>query len=567
MHFCMVYFFLNNSIFAQDEGRITGNFQLMGQYYMDDAKNDAQVPNELVGFNSFANVIYTKGNFSTGIRLESYEPKLLGYPASPLTTYDGTGIGYRYAKYTDDNVTITIGNFYEQFGAGLILRAYEERNLGVDNALDGVSVNYRIHKGITLKGVYGKQRLGFADGTTKGPGIVRGGDVDFSLNDILDSIIESKTRINIGASLVSKYQQDIDPALILPENLATYGGRININRGGLNIYSEYAHKMNDPSADNGFVYKTGQAFLFNSTYSQKGLGITLGMQYIDNMSFRSDRNAGLTDLLINFVPAVPRQHTYNLPATLYPYGTQLNGEVGLTGEIMYTFAKGSSLGGKYGTTISLNTSFVQETDTTNLNDVGEFGRRQGYTTNVFSLKGRTFFRDIHIEVNKKFNKKWKANFMFLNFVYNIEVVQGKIGDPNIGALMGIADINYKISKKHALRTEMQLLFTGNYFMKDANGVFQTFKFDKQIDQGHWATGLIEYTYSPHWFVAIQNQYNFGNNKYNKLHYPLVSFGYIKHATRFMVTAGRQRAGLFCVGGVCREVPASTGVSLTITSSF
>jgi hypothetical protein len=31
--------------------------------------------------------------------------------------------------------------------------------------------------------------------------------------------------------------------------------------------------------------------------------------------------------------------------------------------------------------------------------------------------------------------------------------------------------------------------------------------------------------------------------------------------------GRQREGLLCVGGVCRQVPAASGFMLTITSSF
>jgi hypothetical protein len=31
--------------------------------------------------------------------------------------------------------------------------------------------------------------------------------------------------------------------------------------------------------------------------------------------------------------------------------------------------------------------------------------------------------------------------------------------------------------------------------------------------------------------------------------------------------GKKRAGIFCVGGVCKEVPSSNGFSLTISSSF
>ena len=38
-------------------------------------------------------------------------------------------------------------------------------------------------------------------------------------------------------------------------------------------------------------------------------------------------------------------------------------------------------------------------------------------------------------------------------------------------------------------------------------------------------------------------------------------------TRLMIGWARQRAGLLCVGGVCRFVPASNGVTLTISSRF
>ena len=189
------FLFINQSFAQSNEGSLNGNFQIGGQYYVEDDANEAQVPEQLIGFNSFANIIYTKGKFTSGIRFESYEPSLLGYPASPLTPYEGSGIGYRYATYNDDDISFTVGNFYEQFGSGLIYRTYEERNLGVDNAMDGVRVVYRPTRGVQLKGVYGKQRLGFTNGFTKGPGIVRGFDSEFQLNDILDSIYQSKTRV------------------------------------------------------------------------------------------------------------------------------------------------------------------------------------------------------------------------------------------------------------------------------------------------------------------------------------------------------------------------------------
>ena len=41
-------------------------------------------------------------------------------------------------SWSGDGVGVTIGNFYDQFGSGMIFRAYEERHLGIDNALDGI---------------------------------------------------------------------------------------------------------------------------------------------------------------------------------------------------------------------------------------------------------------------------------------------------------------------------------------------------------------------------------------------------------------------------------------------
>ena len=46
-----------------------------------------------------------------------------------------------------------------------------------------------------------------------------------------------------------------------------------------------------------------------------------------------------------------------------------------------------------------------------------------------------------------------------------------------------------------------------------------------------------------------------------------SVGYTNKANRISLGYGRQRAGIFCVGGVCRTVPASNGLSISITSSF
>ena len=142
-----------------EAGTVTGNVQMLWQSYSEDPAIGAIVPPEKTGFNAFGNLIYTRGDFSAGMRYESYLDPILGYPGR----FRGSGVGYRYASYAKENFEVTLGNFYEQFGSGLLLRAYEERQLGIDNALDGFRLILRPANGVTIKGLIGKQRPKFVE--------------------------------------------------------------------------------------------------------------------------------------------------------------------------------------------------------------------------------------------------------------------------------------------------------------------------------------------------------------------------------------------------------------------
>ena len=522
-----------------NRGQIRGNFQLEGQIYQEDSVIGAEAVPEKYRTNAFLNVMYTNGGFSAGIRYESYLNELLGYPEGYR---NNSGIMYRYISFTKDKLSVTVGSFYEQFGNGLILRTYEERGLGYDNALEGIRVKYRPVKGLTITGITGKQRIFF----DLGPGIVRAVDGDLDVNDVIPQLRESKTRLQIGASFVSRFQTDDNSAFNLPENVATYGGRFNLYRGKINITGEYAYKINDPSVNNDFIYRPGEAVFLQTSYSQKGFGLVLAAKRNEDMSFRSDRNQALQNGLINYLPALTKQHTYNLLATLYPYATQLTGEIALQADLIYKFKKGSTLGGKYGTTVQMNYASANGLDTTNLKD-GDTKRR-GYNSTYLGF-GEVYFKDFNITVQKKINKKFKGSLTYANLVYNQNVIEVKNNKKDVFANVGIADVSYKFNRKASIRSEFQTLFTDQ-------------------DLGNWATALIEFSYAPHWFIAVQDQYNYGNEDADsRVHYYNVSAGYNNGGNRVSASYGRQRAGIFCVGGVCRVVPASNGLYVSITSSF
>jgi hypothetical protein len=63
-------------------------------------------------------------------------------------------------------------------------------------------------------------------------------------------------------------------------------------------------------------------------------------------------------------------------------------------------------------------------------------------------------------------------------------------------------------------------------------------------------------------------YNYGNDiESQQTHYYNLGGTFRKGATRVSLNYGRQRGGLVCVGGVCRFVPESTGISLSLSTAF
>ncbi|MDD2984226.1 MAG: DUF6029 family protein [Crocinitomicaceae bacterium] len=528
-------------------GSITGNIESTFQYLNKDSLIGANQPESKALLNSYANIFYTVGNFKAGIRLESYMPRIQGYP----DRYDGTGLGMRYFGYSNGFVDVTLGNFYEQFGSGLLFRSYEDRALGYDNNMDGMRLIVRPYKGVVLKGVYGSQRLSFQEGkVVKADGIVRGADAEVHLNESLKWMSEKKLDVVLGASFVSKFQKDDNSELILPQNVGSYGGRLALRYGKFTLNAEYARKENDPSEDNNFSYNPGQAALINLGYSQKGLGIILSAKSADNMSLRSDRSKTLQDVLINYLPALNKTHTYNLVATLYPYATQAMGEVAYQAEVLYTFKKDSKLGGKYGMPVNVNfsTAYGPIRHTSGVNPLDSNGIT--YTGRLFDQSSLQYWQDINVNITRKFNKNFSLIFSYFNIRLNNDI--SKVAEDASGIInshIGVIEMNYKINKKHALRAELQGLFT-------------------KKDKGDWATAVLEYTISPNWFFSVMDQYNYGNSVPDqRLHYLIGSFGYVRESSRFMLSYGRQRAGLFCVGGVCRFVPASNGLTFTFTQSF
>ncbi len=555
-----------------ENGKVNGSFQTDGQYYMlDKGIGITDLKDKQFGLNSFGKVNYSNENFMAGIRFEAFMPPMNGFREE----LEGVGLANFFATYSNDFISVTVGDVYDQFGSGLVFRAYEEWSLGFDNSLRGGRVVLRPIKGVTLKGVYGRQRCYWAPYLERDfknsddyRGFVRGVDGEWDFNQSIPSLNESKFRMSLGGSFVSKMQEDKSNVYDIPENVSATAGRINLGYGRVSFSTEYAYKINDPSFINNYIYSEGRALLSSLSYSQKGFGAVLQVKRVDNMSFKSNYEAKENDLDINFIPPINYTHTHSLPS-MYTYSTQPNGEMAAQLQINYTIPKGTFLGGKYGTKLAFNMSQVNDIVRDSVPFGNEMGLNEpgslGYTSKFFAISDHKFFRDINFEVDKKISKDWHLTAQYINLYYDIETIEGHEESPAVKANIGFMDVSYKINKRQSVRLELQGLWE--------NEVHKGYAYDEDNQKdyqkrGDWAAALLEYTISPHWSFSIADKWNYGNpvEEYRD-HYFTGSITYIHEATRIMLSGGRQSEGVVCVGGVCRTVPASSGVSLTVSTSF
>ncbi|MDR2406942.1 MAG: DUF6029 family protein [Bacteroidales bacterium] len=534
--------FLKNS-------RVSGNFQMDAQYYIPDAAMGADTIADKIRANAFANINYTNGGFSAGLRYEFYQFPLIDFEK---INYIGHGIPHYYIGYNHDYFEVTLGSFYEQFGSGLVYRSYENRNLGYDNATYGIRVKGKPCKGIVLTGIWGMQRNLF----TK-EGQIRGIDGDISFSEIFSKLSNNAINLGIGGSFISKFELDNEPDYYFPENVAAFATRLNFGYKDFNLNAEYAYKFNDPMVQlNDLIYKNGEALLLTASYAMKGLGIYLTGLRTDNMDFRTIRTAESNNNIINYIPTITREHTYALPA-MFPYASQAQGQIGFQAQVNYQIKKRSKLGGRYGTDIMVNYSRVhgikQNLVEEAVNAGGNMMGTDGYTSPFFGV-GKLLFEDFNVEISRKFNPVWKLALGYVFLIYNQDVIEGHVGEPNVVSHTAIADLTCQINSKHALRLELQHLYT-----QQNKGIWAS---------RNWLYGQLEYSISPKWFVSILDRWNYGNkDKSKQIHYYSLSGSFVYKTTKVTLSFGKQYEGILCVGGVCRAVPASYGAGLSIVSSF
>lgn len=509
----------------------------------DNAINTGSYDKDIL-FNTYADLNLISKYIDAGVRFEFMKWPMPGYE----NDFKGWGVPHIYAKGRFKGFELTVGDFYEQFGSGFILRTYQERSLGIDNSLRGGRLKVTALPGVRFTALGGVQRR-YWDWETGSK--VYGGDAEIDFQHFIKQLNERGISWTVGASYVLKHESDqdifvpgTDFRLNLPKSVSAFDLRSQWRKGNVSILGEFAWKGQDPSFDNDYTYGKGTAVMLSASYSRSGLSAIVQAKRSENMAFRSQRAMSGTSAFLNNMPAFAYLHTYALPA-LYPYATQAApGEWAFQGSLAYQFKRGTALGGRYGTKVKINASYIRGLDHEAPGELlpGVTAGTDGSSTSFFGM-GQAYYHDVNIQIDKKWSPAVSQTFMYMNQMYNKDVIEGHGGRIKTNAF--VLDTKWRIDRRFTLRNELQYLHT-------------------QQDEGDWLYGLLELSVAPYLMVTVSDMWNVG---VTDTHY--YNFGVTGNygANRLMLSYGRTRAGFNCSGGVCRYVPATRGFQISYAYTF
>lgn len=547
----------------KDWGRVSASLESMNHFYVEDPANDffpltgsnpqfRYLNGSRYASNNYLKVDYYKGRISAGLQLEGYFPATVGYPIAESML----SLSNLYVSWTDRDYSVTVGTFYDQLGSGLLFRSWEDRPLGLNNAVLGARATYSFRDILDVKVFGGVPRMGKVSVGTHNTHVVKtpvfglgltdtvlaAADMGLSLSECLGW---DRVLLSLEGSVLYKYEQMSE--YLLSQGFRTHNtgwsGRVNLDVDGFYFKGEY---VDAGVQDHLSTYaRRANAQLLELGYNAGGLGLSMSARRLFNMNQKiytcSPDGYVVYDYynpsvnVLSYCPALCTQYTYML-ANLLPYTPLTDGEAGGQIDAFYNFRRGTKFGGKRGMKVHANLSAYFS-----LNEKGGFAG------------GQTRMWDFSADVEKQWTKKFKMMLMYSLQDHRRHQIGSVVTDAGLKSdylEVGlshtvVADLLYKWTSKFSTRLELQYLATEGY-------------------QKDWMAALLEVNFAPSWSVYASDMYNHGSTQ---MHYYNAGVSYAWKWIRVAAGYGRYRAGFICSGGVCRPIPAYTGASLTLTASF
>ena len=527
---------------GQDRGELSGNFQTNSQFYQRDNRigaNTIQYRRQKSSTDAWLFLNYKYQGFDAALRFDAFNNSPL---LNPQLAYTHAGIGYWSLKKSIGDLTITAGYFYDQFGSGAAFRAFEDRLIGLDYAVQGVHAKYDISPTWSVRAFTGQQKgILSNDGQTDtrftvSPQVVKGIYTDkfFALEDGLNlSISGGAVNRTLDANTLNLLVSEIN-ALPLAErfqprsNTYVLTGGYTLAWKNFSWSGEYNYKtfeaLRDPFSS--LLYGSDGSVIWTSlSYSTQGLGINAQYKRVDNYQFRSSPNYQLLNGQLTYLPSITRQNVYRLLARYIPVVQNL-GENAFQADVLWSPTKKL--------TLNANFSWVNRPD------------------------GKHLFEEYYLDMLLKFSKDLKVQLGFQSVFYSQAIYQLNPNAPDVRTFTPFTEITYRLTRKQSLRLEAQYLHT-------------------RQDLGSFVNALLEYNFAPHWSVSVGDMVNTDPVRTpgtpqeiistDLVHYYNFFVSYQMRSTRFTLNYLKQVQGVNCTGGICRVEPAFSGLRFGLITNF
>ena len=509
-------------------GSLTGSLESNSIYYLDDEiLGDRQIA---FGSNDYLKLSYYNGPWSAGLQGDIYLPALIGYDdiRNAGATDPTFALSQLFVSYRGEKFEVTAGDFFEQFGSGLIYRSFEDRQLGVNSATQGLRMSMRLTDYLSMKAFAGRPRLAVLGHAGS---FIGGVDLGYDLSGQLGW---QQTLLSFEGSYVARHESltkegsELEFVGNIFENaglssplLHLISGRANFGYGDLSAKAEFVAKTKDLSEAVDFEAHSGMAVLGEVSYAKGKFNMIAQGRMLKNMGTRMSLYDTSLGNALNYIPALTRQHTYML-ANLEPHQVNTHSELAAQADAYYSIR--------------------------NPKDRRNFWRFHANFSIAHNQEfGNLTWMDLNADIERQWNKYWKATFM-----YSLQKRNPNKGfvDMLYTSHIFVADVTHKIDNKNSVRAELQYLYSNDY-------------------EGDWVAALVEYNLSPSWSFFVSDMYNHQRiDTFNeKVNYYSVGASYTYDRVRAQLSYGRNRAGMICSGGVCRYTPAYTGFNLLLSATF
>jgi hypothetical protein len=458
--------------------------------------------------NTYADLQLQSKYVDAGARWEYLKHPMPGFEPD----FAGWGVPHFFLKGHAKNLELTVGDYYEQFGSGFVLRCYEERTLGIDNALRGGRLSWKPARGLAVKALAGRQRHYWEHNKAW----ITGADVEADIGQWIPAWQRDSVSLTLGASAVNKHEGRGE-LTAMPENVSAFDLRARLQAGGWDLLAEYAHKTRDPHADNHYDGSAGRVVMLSAAWSGGPVEALVRARRTENMAFRSRRDVTGLSSMLNHQPVFAMEHDYFLPAS-FPYITHPDGE----------WACQASL------SCELPAQTVARMHFSHMHTLGK---------GFWQWGSQTRYQDLNLQVGKQFASGVKASAMYMNQHFHQGLVEGE-GDM-IRNHIFVAEAKVPLNQHLSLRGEAQCLLSD---ADDADEVF----------------GLLCLTVGQHWKFSVSDECFTGDSP---THYPMGSVAYQSDSHTLAVSYGRASDGYITVDGIGRFDPARRGLTVTYRYEF